>query len=236
MKQLISAADIRQAKSNKKTYLVAPVKDFIITPEAYEVAETEGIKLLDVAPSDTDSCHSASPSEPIASLAIETTASQTTIDSIQAKVESHFPKLDDQQSAQIQALITQAMADFMQIPASPRQINDDGIVLVRGNAVKLDAFAGAPGKDVGLADVIGAKEGSNMGVGYMGWENAFFPWTLTYDEVNVILEGELHVKTQVGTTVAKPGEIIFIPKNTEVEFGTPTHVRYVYITYPAEWV
>ena len=232
MKQLISAADIRKAKSENKTYLVAPVKDFIITPEAREVAKTEGIELLDAEPV----CQVMTTSVLAASTPESTPSTpQATAESIQAEIEAHLPHVDAAKSAQIQALVAKAMADFIQIPTSPRQINDDGIVLVRGNAVKLETFDGAPGKNIGLTDVIGAKDGSNMGVGYMGWENAFFPWTLTYDEVNVVLEGELHVKTASGTTIAKPGEIIFIPKNSQVEFGTPTHVRYVYITYPVEW-
>ena len=25
----------------------------------------------------------------------------------------------------------------------------------------------------------------------MQWENAFFPWTLNYDEIDMVLEGEL---------------------------------------------
>ena len=226
MKQLISAADIRQAKSNKKTYLVAPAKDFIITPEAREVAKVEGIELLDVAP--------AVAVTPEPELTVIEPINQPEL--IQAEIEAQLSHVNSAKSAQIQQLIATAMADFNQkLPVSPRQINDDGIVLIHGNAIKLDVFDGAPGKNIGLTDVIGAKEGSNMGVGYMGWENAFFPWTLTYDEVNVVLEGELHVKTASGTTIAKPGEVIFIPKNSTVEFGTPTHVRYVYITYPVEW-
>ena len=224
MKQLISAADIRQAKSDKKTYLVAPIKDFIITPEAREVAKVEGIELLDSAPAVVET------------VMAESTCMKDQTTRIQAEIESQLPHVDAEKSAHIQQLIAAAMVDFnQQLPASPRQINDDGIVLIHGNAVKLDVFDGAPGKNIGLTDVIGAKEGSNMGVGYMGWENAFFPWTLNYDEVNVVLEGELHVKTASGTTIAKPGEIIFIPKGSTVEFGTPTHVRYVYITYPVEW-
>lgn len=225
MKQLISAADIRQAKSDKKTYLVAPIKDFIITPEAREVAKVEGIELLDSAPAVVET------------VMAESTCMKDQSSRIQAEIESQLTHVDTEKSAHIQQLIAAAMVDFnQQLPASPRQINDDGIVLIHGNAVKLDVFDGAPGKNIGLTDVIGAKEGSNMGVGYMGWENAFFPWTLNYDEVNVVLEGELHVKTASGTTIAKPGEIIFIPKNSTVEFGTPTHVRYVYITYPVEWL
>lgn len=233
MKKLISAADIRQVKSENKTYIVAPVIDFIVTPEARDVAKVEGIEILESAPpSPQPQIASASQAAAVQPLS----ASTPTAQSIQAEIESHLSDVDSEKSALIQSLVAKAMADFnQQAPDSPRQINDDGIVLVRGNAVQLNEFDGAPGKNIGLTDVIGAEDGSNMGVGYMGWENAFFPWTLCYDEVNVVLEGELHVKTASGTSIGKPGDVIFIPKNSTVEFGTPTHVRYVYITYPAEW-
>ncbi|MDY9677318.1 ethanolamine utilization acetate kinase EutQ, partial [Escherichia coli] len=36
-------------------------------------------------------------------------------------------------------------------------------------------------------------DGSSMAAGFMQWENAFFPWTLNYDEIDMVLEGELHV-------------------------------------------
>ncbi|WP_064603291.1 ethanolamine utilization acetate kinase EutQ [Photobacterium sp. J15] len=238
MKKLISAADVRKAKSEKRPYLVVPVKDFIVTPEARDVASVEGIELLEEAPvaPQPQITQPTAIAEPVAISQPVTSAELSVAREIQAEIESKLPDVDGEKSALIQALVAKALADFnQQAPASARQINDDGIVLVRGNAVQLGEFDGAPGKNIGLTDVIGAQDNSNMGVGYMGWENAFFPWTLCYDEVNVVLEGEFHVKTASGTTIGKPGDVIFIPKGSTVEFGTPTHVRYVYITYPAEW-
>lgn len=229
MKTLISAADIRQVKSEHRAYIVAPAKNFIVTPEARDVAGVNDIAIVDKEP-DNHVSQASDSTNPTISAAV--TAAQ----SIQTEIEARLPDVNRVQSDLIQSLVAKAMANFdSKAPASPRQINDDGIVMVRGNAVALDIFEGAPGKNIGLTDVLGAADGSNMGVGYMGWENAFFPWTLSYDEVNVVLEGELHVKTQSGTTIAKPGDVIFIPKGSSVDFGTPTHVRYVYITYPAEW-
>lgn len=231
MKTLISAADIRQAKSEQRSYIVAPVKDCIITPEARDVAGVEGIDILDSAPA---SQQSAVITDMVKEPAVSSTPQAA--DRIQAEIEARLPNVNHEQRDLIQSLVAKAMANFdIKAPASPRQINDDGIVVVRGNAVELEPFDGAPGKNIGLTDVLGAADGSNMGVGYMGWENAFFPWTLNYDEVNVVLEGELHVKTAAGTTIGQVGDVIFIPKGSSVEFGTPTHVRYVYVTYPAEW-
>ncbi|MGF1793599.1 ethanolamine utilization acetate kinase EutQ [Photobacterium profundum] len=243
MKTLISAADVRKAKSENRLYLIAPVKDFIITPEARDVAKVEGIEFVDEAPAAPQPQITPPVAAPVLTTEMQVQPIQPAVvptssiaKDIQAEVESKLANVNGEKSELIQALVAKALADFnMQAPDSPRQINDDGIVLVRGNAVQLGAFDGAPGKNIGLTDVIGAQENSNMGVGYMGWENAFFPWTLCYDEVNVVLEGEFHVKTAAGTTIGKPGDVIFIPKGSSVEFGTPTHVRYVYITYPVEW-
>lgn len=44
-----------------------------------------------------------------------------------------------------------------------------------------------------------------MAAGFMQWDNAFFPWTLNYDEIDMILEGELHVRHEGETMIAKPG-------------------------------
>ena len=240
MKQLISAADIRKAKAANKSYLVVPVAQYIITPEARDVAKVEGITLLDTEPNQQQVSPAlqapASEGALVSMAKEEAECPQQLAAKIQSEIESKLPGVDSDQSLLIKELIRKALQDFgVQAPPSARQINDDGIVLVRGSAVQLGEFDGAPGKNIGLTDVIGAQDNSNMGVGYMGWENAFFPWTLCYDEVNVVLEGEFHVKTASGTTVGQPGDVIFIPKGSTVEFGTPTHVRYVYITYPAEW-
>ncbi|STU65140.1 ethanolamine utilization protein EutQ [Klebsiella pneumoniae subsp. pneumoniae] len=59
-----------------------------------------------------------------------------------------------------------------------------------------------------------------MAAGFMQWENAFFPWTLNYDEIDMVLEGELHVRHQGETLVAKAGDVMFIPKGSSIEFGT----------------
>ena len=234
MKTLISAADIRQVKSEHRSYIVAPAKDFIVTPEARDVAGVNDIAIVEQEPETLVS--PVSLPVKVTAAPAPTTPTPTTAQSIQAEIEARLPHVDQGQSDLIQSLVAKAMANFdSKVPVSPRQINDDGIVMIRGNAVALEVFDGAPGKNIGLTDVLGAADGSNMGVGYMGWVNAFFPWTLNYDEVNVVLEGELHVKTASGTTIGKPGDVIFIPKGSSVEFGTPTHVRYVYVTYPAEW-
>ncbi|WCE28610.1 ethanolamine utilization acetate kinase EutQ [Vibrio sp. SCSIO 43137] len=235
MKKLITATDVRDFKAQGKTEIPAKPCSTIVTPEAYDVAKVLGLTFVqsdDVKPA----CQAipASATSPVKVDKETDLPNNPALNQIKNEIQSRLGK--DVDSSLIDSLIKKALADFdHKAPTCPRQINDDGIVLVRGNTVDLGVFDGAPGKNIGLTDVIGPEQNSTLGVGYMGWENAFFPWTLNYDEVDVILEGELHIKTPSGTTIGKPGDVIFIPKGSDIEFGTPTHVRFVYVAYPADW-
>ena len=62
-----------------------------------------------------------------------------------------------------------------------------------------------------------------------------FPWTLNYDEVQIVLEGELHIGTPDGVRVGRPGDVLYVPKGSTITFSTPTWAKFVYVTYPADW-
>jgi ethanolamine utilization protein EutQ len=116
------------------------------------------------------------------------------------------------------------------------QLIKSGIKKITGSSVRFGLFDGAGRENqVGIADVVTADDGSSMAAGYMGWKNCFFPWTLTYDEVDYVIEGELHIRCGGETVVGKAGDVIFIPKNTAIEFGTTSEVRFLYVAYPANW-
>ncbi len=92
-----------------------------------------------------------------------------------------------------------------------------------------------PQLDVRLRDVITAEHGAPVAVGVMSLREGSFPWHLTYDEVQVVLEGELHLGTDAGTVIGLPGDVLFVPRDTHVTFATPGWARFLYVTYPAAW-
>jgi ethanolamine utilization protein EutQ len=92
-----------------------------------------------------------------------------------------------------------------------------------------------PQMDVRLRDVVTAADGSPVAAGVMSLREGSFPWELTYDEVQLVLEGELHLGTDEGTVVGLPGDLLYVPKGTRLTFGTPSWTRFLYVTYPAEW-
>ena len=109
------------------------------------------------------------------------------------------------------------------------------VVAVDATKLAFGRFPGAPESVVNIVDVITPREGSPMGGGYLEWTALSFPWRLTYAEIDVILEGELHITSGGQTVIGKPGDMLFIPKDTDVIFSSPGRVRFAYVTWPAEW-
>ena len=92
-----------------------------------------------------------------------------------------------------------------------------------------------PEMDVRLADVVGAAQGLPMAAGVMSLREGSFPWDLDYDEVEFVIEGELHVTTADQRVVGRPGDVIAVPKGSSITFGTPSWAKFLYVTYPADW-
>jgi ethanolamine utilization protein EutQ len=112
------------------------------------------------------------------------------------------------------------------------------IKMVFGGGVIMDPFGAGlatPGTNVRLKDVITSNDGSSMAAGYMALDQGEFPWTLTYDEVDIVLEGELVITRGDIAVHGRPGDVIFIPKGSNISFGTPDKVRFIYVAFPANW-
>ena len=118
-----------------------------------------------------------------------------------------------------------------------RIVGPNGLTVVRGESVTLAPFQGAgPDRDVRLADLITARDGSPMTAGIMSWAREdSFPWSLDYDEVDLVLEGVLQITIDGHTLEGRAGDVFFIPKGSKVLFGTPWRTKVFYVTYPADW-
>lgn len=106
------------------------------------------------------------------------------------------------------------------------------------HALALDPFPvdlHRPEMDVRLRDVLGADQGLPMAAGVMSLREGSFPWDLDYDEVEYVLEGELHITAADQRVVGRPGDVIAVPRGSSITFGTPSWARFLYVTYPADW-
>ena len=130
-----------------------------------------------------------------------------------------------------------AAPPFSATPGAPPPLK-----VVRGAGLALEAFGAglaSAGTDVRLKDVVTTADGSPVAAGYMTLDAAQgsgeFPWTLSYDEIDVVLEGELVIARNGEIVRGGPGDVIFIPKGSTITFGTPHHTRFVYVAFPADW-
>lgn len=123
-------------------------------------------------------------------------------------------------------------------PVDPAQPVLPLLKKVSGFGVQLEPFGSGGAGDaahVQLKDVISSDDRSPMGSGIMTLEKGEFPWKLSYDEIDIVLEGELVITRGNESVRGSAGDVIFIPKGSSITFGTPNRVRFVYVTYPADW-
>ena len=118
----------------------------------------------------------------------------------------------------------------------PRQIDPSGVIGVDPRGMKLDAFPfPVDAKGVTLKDLFSVEESPRLGAGVMELDHGSLDWTLTYDEIDYVIEGTLEIIVEGRKTIAGPGQVILIPKNTTVTFNTPDKARFFYVVYPANW-
>jgi len=130
----------------------------------------------------------------------------------------------------LKTIITKAIHEYNK-PAC----ENPKVTKVDGDKVVMIPFAEAPaGQKIGMTDVITERE-ANLGAGFMTYENSELPWTLQYDEMDYVIEGEFTVKTGGKVYNMKPGDVFYIPKGTSVVFSSPSFCKVFYVVYPADW-
>jgi ethanolamine utilization protein EutQ len=112
------------------------------------------------------------------------------------------------------------------------------VTLVKADSVRLKPFTvdvGRPEMNIQLADVITGAHGSPMAAGFMTWKKGSFPWALDYDEIDFVIEGQLEIRMGSQVVTGSPGDVIHIPRGSDIFFGSPSFARVFYVTFPADW-
>lgn len=237
MKTLISAAVVKERALAGAKVIEFTKKDYIVTPESFEVAKELGVTLIDTDMAGTRpqkdhfSCGVKPNLFPLSSPLLSSSDSEVSAEQlkqIRLAVIAQLP------SGSIpEALIDQIVMKVIKEKKAGSAHCGTGVKCIDHTTIKLSPFPGQP--PVGIADAITAEHGSPMASGFMAWENHAFPWHLDYDEVSYIIEGELHLRCGGELTIARAGDSLYIPKGSSVEFGTPTNVKFFYVTFPANW-
>lgn len=73
---------------------------------------------------------------------------------------------------------------------------------------------------------------TRLGAGIGVFENCAMEWTVTYDEVLFILDGQFRLKTRQGTFHAGPGDTLWIPEGTWLIYEADAPVTFFYAVAP----
>ena len=65
-------------------------------------------------------------------------------------------------------------------------------------------------------------------IGHMEMTETTFPWTLTYDEVDYIIEGRLEILIDGRKVVGEAGDVILMPKGSKIQFSAPKYAKFMY--------
>ncbi len=134
----------------------------------------------------------------------------------------------------IRRIIAESMA--LKDSQSWKQEDPSGVICISAPKVTCEKFPfPIPSDRVFLKDVLTVEESPRLGCGIMEMEETSFEWTLTYDEVDYVIEGTLEIIVEGRKVTANAGEVIFIPKDTKIHFSTPNKTRFLYVVYPATW-
>lgn len=94
---------------------------------------------------------------------------------------------------------------------------------------------GRAGDRVYTRDLFTLQESPRLGTGIMEMTDTAFPWTLNYDEMDYVISGRLDILINGDKISAGPGELLYIPKGSSIQFSVAGHARFLYFVYPADW-
>ena len=210
MGRFISAAVLREMAKVDKTIVLD--EDSVLTPSAKDLAKELGISI----------CKGRE--EIVGRPARQTNTPQQ---DVKAELEITEPIiLNEDLKKAVQKILGEVLKPACENPRATH---------VKGENVVIQPFLEAPpGQKVGLVDVITAREG-NLCSGFMTFDHSSLPWFLNYDEVDYIIEGEFVLEVEGKVFRAKAGDVVYIPKGSQVVFSSPTFCKVFYATYPANW-
>ena len=138
--------------------------------------------------------------------------------------------------AMIEALVRQIVNEKLMPTKHVDQSGIASIQLPKINVSEEDRLdTGNPNDRVYTKDLFSLQESPRLGCGLMVMKDTTFDWKLEYDEIDYVISGRLDILIDGRKVSAGPGEIILIPKGSQIQFSVTGDARFVYVTYPADW-
>ncbi|MEJ5022640.1 hypothetical protein WH297_23280 [Ochrobactrum vermis] len=85
-----------------------------------------------------------------------------------------------------------------------------------------------------VVEVAGVEDGSKLAGGFARFNNARIPWQVKYDELVLVLDGQLSIETERETLQAGQFDTIWLPSGTELTYFAENALVF-YSLYPSNW-
>ena len=103
--------------------------------------------------------------------------------------------------------------------------------LFKKDALEWEA-GGGEWSSVRFARPIREKLSGEMGAGLFAIENIAYDWTVTYDEMLYVLEGELRVTVGDEAFDCEPGDFLWLPKGTALNYAADSRAVALFAVAP----
>ncbi|WP_019851564.1 cupin domain-containing protein [Desulfitobacterium sp. PCE1] len=217
MKKLICADDIKSAaeKGQKSFYVEGGT---IVTPSARDLAKELGVELAcAAAAAGNQGCQLSDPQK------TGQRATEFNRDMIYQTIKMVLTN----------HLLTGAVAPAAQPPFMAEGEPQSGLKIVRGRTVNyVDFDTGKPGANAAYREVVDQDE-SQMSAGFLTIEKSSFDRKLNCEEIQIVLEGSLAVTINGKTFEACQGDVLHVPKGSQVTWSSSGYVKIFCVTYPA---
>lgn len=225
-KKVITEADVIEAARAGGRFIEAPLGECIVTPGARDKALSLGI--------DIQGTSSGSLSSVVGTCGPASSETEDIVSQVTRLIKDRLPV--DMASEKLSSVVRQVVQAHLSKsePQSTRpKHNPDqtvtpskGVCFVKGNMISGDLSGPIPvDEKVVVADAFKCSEDATLAGGYMQWSKASFSRTVDNNEVNVILDGELHLTVGGQTSVAEPGDMVYLAQGTEVTYSAPGTVK-----------
>lgn len=236
MKKLITATDVRNLiTEGEKILYVEP--GTIVTPSARDVAKELKITISDEPAPEQQKSEQCKATHVITE-AIPNSKPDSKAEAAAACSDKEMTLEDIPQHliAEIVKKVLDSMPGLM-APKEPDElvkvVDPSGVLLVKGNTAKCETFdTGNPKDKVGLKETLTREQSPHLAAGFMEMEESAFDWTLTYNEVDYVIEGTLDIIVDGKTYRGHAGDVFYIPEGTSITFATPDKCKFFYATTP----
>ena len=86
-----------------------------------------------------------------------------------------------------------------------------------------------------ICRAINDQTSSTMGAGIEILDGASIDWTVTYDEILFIKEGEVFIEADGVSHHCTEGDIVWLPNGTRLIYRAPGKCAYFYALFPVDW-